>query len=199
MQPLLPIFSFALSTAITPGPNNIMLAASGSNFGYRPTVPHILGICGGFPFMILAVGIGMGSLFHKYPVIHQILKYVGSLFLLYLAWRIATFHPLKKGDVPTGKPLTFWQAALFQWLNPKAWVLVVVAIPMFTSGENGILSEILVIALVYLAVSFPCASAWALFGTGIRRWLSSPLHHTLFNVSMALLLVASVALTWFLH
>ena len=114
---ILPLLLFSISMTITPGPNNVMVTASGVNFGYKKTLPHILGITFGFPVMIVLIGLGLGSVFKSFPVIHHILKYIGATYLLYLAWKIATFSNVNNnGD--RNKPFTFWQAVIFQWINP---------------------------------------------------------------------------------
>jgi threonine/homoserine/homoserine lactone efflux protein len=188
---LLPLGMFAFSMAITPGPNNVMLTASGVNFGFRRTLPHMLGIALGFPVMALAVGLGLGSLFEAYPLIHGILKYVGFAYLLWLAWKIATAGR----TVDTGteaSPINFLQAAGFQWVNPKGWIAVVGAIAAFTTPQGDILQEVLLITGVFAFVTLPSLAVWTLFGTAIRHLLKSNRARTLFNWSMAALLVASL-------
>ena len=187
----LPLLSFSISTSITPGPNNVMVTASGVNFGYKKTLPHILGITFGFPFMIVLVGLGLGSVFKLYPVIHHILKYAGATYLLYLAFKIATFSSLEKKDIKN-KPLTFWQAAIFQWVNPKAWVMAVGAIAAFTSMGRDVFFQVLLIAFVFCIVCFPCVSLWTFLGTNIRRLLTTDFYRKVFNISMACLLVLSL-------
>ena len=198
MTILLPLILFATSTTITPGPNNIMLATSGANFGYRRTLPHISGIMIGFPFMVVAVGLGLGRYLHAQPLIWDLLKIAGFIFLLFLAWKIATFQAGEEKKENRSYPLTFWQAAAFQWLNPKAWALVLVAIPTYTSGEENILGEVLIIGLVYFVVSFPAATLWTLFGMIFRKWLASDSTRRWFNWSMSVLLILSVVFTWIL-
>lgn len=182
---------FAISVGITPGPNNLMLLASGANFGFRRTLPHMLGISAGFPAMILAIGLGLGGLFEAYPQIHIILKYVGMAYLLWLAWKIATAGRTKDAGTE-GKPLNFIQAAAFQWVNPKAWIVIVGAIATYTTLEGDIMREVVVIAAVFGLVTIPIVVIWTFFGTAIRRLLRSGRARTAFNWAMAALLVTSL-------
>ena len=188
---ILSLFSFAISMSITPGPNNVMVTASGVNFGYKKTIPHILGIIVGFPVMIVLIGLGLGSIFKSFPIIHHILKYVGAVYLLYLAFKIATFSSFDNNS-HRNKPFTFLQAVLFQWVNPKAWVMAVGAIAAFTSVDNNVFFEVLLIAFVFCIVCFPCVSLWAFLGTNIKRFLINDFYRKIFNISMACLLVLSL-------
>jgi threonine/homoserine/homoserine lactone efflux protein len=188
---ILSLLSFSISMTITPGPNNVMVTTSGVNFGYKKTLPHILGITFGFPVMIVLIGLGLGSVFKSFPVIHHILKYIGAAYLLYLAWKIATFSSFdNNGD--RNKPFTFLQAVLFQWVNPKAWIIAVGAIAAFTSVDNNVFFEVLLIAFVFFIVCFPCVSLWAFLGTNIKRLLTTDYYRKVFNISMACLLVLSL-------
>ena len=188
---ILPLLLFSISTAITPGPNNVMVTASGVNFGYRKTLPHILGITFGFPVMIVLIGLGLGSVFKSFPVIHHILKYIGATYLLYLAWKIATFSSINNNG-GRNKPFTFWQAVIFQWVNPKAWVMAVGAISAFTSVGCDVFFEVFLIAFVFCIVCFPCISLWAFLGANIKRLLTTNYYRKIFNISMAFLLVLSL-------
>ena len=188
---ILPLLLFSISMTITPGPNNVMVTASGVNFGYKKTLPHILGITFGFPVMIVLIGLGLGSVFKSFPVIHHILKYIGATYLLYLAWKIATFSNVNNnGD--RNKPFTFWQAVIFQWVNPKAWVIAVGAVAAFTSVGRDVFGEVLLIAFVFCIICFPCVSLWAFLGTNIKRLLTTDYYRKVFNISMAFLLVISL-------
>jgi len=188
---ILSLLLFSISTAITPGPNNVMVTASGVNFGYKKTLPHILGITFGFPVMIVLIGLGLGSVFKSFPAIHHILKYIGATYLLYLAWKIATFSSFNN-NANRSKPFTFWQAVIFQWVNPKAWVMAVGAISTFTSVGRDVFLEVLLIAFVFCIVCFPCVSLWAFLGTNIKRLLTTDYYRKIFNISMAFLLVISL-------
>jgi threonine/homoserine/homoserine lactone efflux protein len=187
-----PLAAFAISTSITPGPNNIMLTASGANFGFRRTLPHMAGIAFGFPLMLLAICLGLGGVFRAMPQIHVVLRYVGLVYLLWLAWKIATSGPSNDSPEKTSKPLSFVQAAGFQWVNPKAWIMAAGAITAYTSPGRDVLAESILIAGIFAAVSFPCVALWASFGVVLERILRQPLWLRIFNVTMAVLVVASV-------
>ena len=187
----LALAAFAFVTSVTPGPNNLMLLASGVNFGFRRSIPHMLGIGSGFVLMVVLVGLGLGKLFEAYPPIYAGLRYVGGAYMLWLAWKIANSGPVGEGK-DAGVPLTFVQAALFQWVNPKAWVMAVTAIATYTMPNNYIWS-VLLVGLVFGAINVPSISSWTLFGTALKRVLNEPRYLRIFNVTMALLLVASLA------
>ncbi|MGI9481901.1 MAG: LysE family translocator [Hyphomicrobiales bacterium] len=195
MQFLLPLIVFATVASFTPGPNTIMLAASGANYGFRPTMPHILGVQFGLPVMLLALGMGFGQVFHIFPEIHLYLKWAGTACILYFAWKISTTSSVKNGE-KAGSPLTFMQAAIFQWLNPKAWVMGLGAITAYTTVGGDTFFETGLIALVFALIVFPACAAWCLFGTAIARFLTSPWRLKVFNTSMALLLAGSVILLY---
>ncbi|MDF2763530.1 MAG: lysine transporter LysE [Rhodospirillales bacterium] len=188
---LLPFTLFAIAGSFTPGPNNIMLTASGANFGFRRTLPHILGICVGFPLMVTAVGLGLGRLFEEVPVTHSVLKLAGSAYLLWLAWRIAQAGSVDQPDA-RARPLSFFQAAAFQWVNPKAWIMAMGAISTFTLAGQEMLPQVLTIAAIFTVVSVPSATVWTLLGIGVARILTSPAALRLFNLSMGALLALSV-------
>lgn len=188
---LIPFTLFAIAGSFTPGPNNIMLTASGANFGFRRTLPHILGICIGFPLMVAAVGIGLGRLFEVVPATHAVLKVAGTAYLLWLAWRIATAGSADAGDAGA-RPLSFIEAAAFQWVNPKAWIMATGAISTFTLAGEAILPQVLTIVGIFTVVSVPSATVWTLLGIGIARLLRSPLALRLFNIGMGALLALSV-------
>ncbi len=185
------LLTFSISMTITPGPNNVMVTASGVNFGYKKTLPHILGITFGFPVMIALIGLGLGSVFKSFPIFHLILKYIGAAYLLYLAYKIATFSSFDTYS-DKNKPFTFLQAVLFQWINPKAWSIAVGAIATYTSVDNNVFFEVLLIAFVFCIVCFPCVSLWAIIGTNIKRLLTTDYYRKIFNISMACLLVISL-------
>ncbi|MFC4353079.1 LysE family translocator [Fodinicurvata halophila] len=188
---LIPVIAaFALVATITPGPNNIMVTASGVNYGYRRTLPHILGISIGFPVMVLAVGLGLGGLFRAVPALHDILKIAGIAYLLWLAWRIATTR--RQGEASSRPPLTFLQAAAFQWVNPKAWMMATGAVAAYTTGGDSVFAEVLLITALFALVAFPCVSAWTLLGSALGRFLAEGRRLQLFNIAMAALLVLSI-------
>lgn len=182
---------FVLSTSGTPGPNNIMLLSSGLNFGVRRSVPHILGINLGFPLMIIGVGIGLLSIFHTWPELFIVMKVIGGCYLLYLAYRIAT-TPVTLEANAQAKPLSFFQAAAFQWVNPKAWVMALSAIVTFTSAESVSTNSLFLIALFYCLFGLPCSFTWMLAGAGLKEIIHKASFVTWFNRAMAILLVASL-------
>ena len=184
---------FAFVTSITPGPNNFMLMASGVNFGFRRTIPHMLGIGAGFLSLLLGVGLGLGAVLAAYPALHMALKIAGGAYLVYLAWRIAMARSMGDGKAGEGaaRPMTFLQAAAFQWVNPKAWVMAVTAMAVYTSPQAPFLSVVLV-AVAFAVVNVPSVSAWAGFGVALRGFLADPVRLKWFNIAMGLLLVASL-------
>ncbi|WP_164661640.1 LysE family translocator [Tropicibacter sp. Alg240-R139] len=186
---LLALVAFAFVSSITPGPNNLMLMASGANFGFRRTIPHMLGIGLGVVFMILLVGAGLIQVFDAFPVTYQVLKFVSVGYLLFLAWKIATAAPIEKQDFDSS-PMSFFQAAAFQWVNPKAWTMVLTATTAYTPNQT--LGAILIVAVVFGAVNLPSVSTWTVLGQQMARILTNPRRLTLFNWAMALLLVASL-------
>jgi threonine/homoserine/homoserine lactone efflux protein len=180
---------FSLVTSITPGPNNLMLLASGANFGFRPTIPHMLGISLGHAFMVFLVGMGLIRVFDAYPVAHTILKVASVLYMTWLAWKIAHAAPASAGEAG-GRPLTLLQAAGFQWVNPKAWAMALTAVAIYMPGEG--LVAVLLVAAVFAAVNLPSVSVWTVLGQQIARLLTSRRRLLVFNWSMALLLMASL-------
>ena len=182
---------YAFVTSITPGPNNTMLLAAGVNYGLRRSWRHIAGINLGFGAMMFAVGLGAGTLFTVVPYLHETLKVVGTLYLLYLAWRIASDGPMTKEDVGAGQPMTFLGAAAFQWVNPKAWMMVIGAISTYVPDHDR-WPAVVVVTLLYLVVNLPCIIAWTALGMGLRRILTEPRHVRRFNFLMAMVLCLSL-------
>jgi len=185
------LLAFALAMALTPGPNNVMVTASAATFGFRRTVPHMLGITIGFPAMTVAVGLGLGTVFTTYPVVHTVLKWVGAGYLCWLAWLVATAKRPDGGEAGS-RPFGFWRAAAFQWVNPKAWLTVVGALATYTTVDAPMLPQVAVITGVFVVLTFPSLAVWALFGSLIGRWLSTERRLRTFNVAMALLVLASL-------
>ncbi|SLN56066.1 Cysteine/O-acetylserine efflux protein [Roseovarius litorisediminis] len=183
------LVAFALVTVITPGPNNLMLMASGANFGFRRTVPHMFGIGLGFPGMVFLVGIGVMQLFDLWPLSYTILKVLSVIYLLYLAWKIA--HAAAPKEAMTeGKPLTFLQAAAFQWVNPKAWSMAMSAITLYAASRD--IPAVLWVAGTYVCMSLISTTAWTVMGKQLRLLLKSPARLRMFNWAMAVLLVATL-------
>ncbi len=186
---LLALIAFAFVSSITPGPNNLMLMASGANFGFRRTVPHMLGIGLGFTFMVLLVGAGLVQIFDQFPFSYTVLKIVSVAYLLYLAWKIAHAAPVD-GQEGAGRPMTFVQAAAFQWVNPKAWAMALTATTAYAPEHT--LGTILIVALVFGAINLPSVSTWTILGQQMARILTNPRRMVAFNWTMAALLVASL-------
>ena len=190
-ETLLALAGFALATSITPGPNNLMLMASGANYGFRRSLPHMLGISIGHSFMIILIGFGLIGLFDAFPVLHRAMMIVSVAYLLFLAWKIATAAPPNEGGA-RGRPMTFLQAAAFQWVNPKGWFMAVTAITVYAPVKST--TAIILVAAIFAMVNLPSVSIWTLMGQEIRRVLTSPARLRWFNWTMAALLVSSLAL-----
>jgi len=184
--------AFAVSMSATPGPNNTMVAVSGANWGFRRTVPHMLGIAVGFALMLLLVALGAGEAMRGRPWVHAVLRWVGAAYLLWLAWRIATARPNPEAGAG-GQPLSLRQAALFQWVNPKAWVIALGAVVTYTTRAGGALfGEAALLAAMFLVVTLPALSLWTLVGVGTAKLLRTPRALRWFNLAMACLLIASL-------
>ena len=184
-------FLFAVTMTVTPGPNNVMLLTSSLNFGPRRTLPHALGIIVGVPFMLLSIGLGLGQIFLSYPLLHQIIKVVGALYLLYLAWKMA-IAPARNPTSHAASPMTFIQAALFQWVNPKAWVMVIGAVSTFTSVGEAVFVELGILMIAFLLAAMISTSTWICCGAVLNRLLNNSQQRRWFNGLMALVLVATV-------
>lgn len=192
---LLALAAFALVSSLTPGPNNLMLMASGTNFGFARTVPHMLGVSLGFVLMVVMVGLGLVGIFKAFPVSYVILKWVSVVYLLYLAWKIATAGALvvKEGEpaAAEAKPFRFYQAVLFQWVNPKAWTMALTAITVYAPPQKPLLG-LITVAVIFGAINLPSVGLWALLGVQMRQFLDQPAKMRAFNLTAALLLVATL-------
>lgn len=186
---LISLAAFAFATSVTPGPNNMMLLASGVNFGFQRTVPHMLGISLGHALMVFLVGMGLAGVFLAQPLLVTALKVASVAYMLWLAWKIATAAAPKEGQVG-GRPFSFGQAAAFQWVNPKAWAMALTATTVYAPGSGW--AAMAAVAGVFAAVNLPSVAVWAAMGQGLRRWLAVPGRLRVFNVVMAVLLVASL-------
>lgn len=186
-----PLIVFAAAMCLTPGPNVVMVTASAASFGFRRTIPQMLGITAGFGFMIMAAGFGLAGLFHAEPRLHTVLKYAGATYLLYLAWRIARADAASN-DSTRARPINFVEAVFFTWINPKGWVTAVGALAAYTTVGGNVVLETSVIASVLAAACFASVVIWAGFGAAIARILGSPRARMAFNWSMAGLLVLSL-------
>jgi threonine/homoserine/homoserine lactone efflux protein len=189
------LITFAAVMSITPGPNNVMVTASGANFGLRRSWPHIFGITIGFALMIAILGFGVAGLFRAVPQIHIALKVVGTAYLLWLAWRIATADRTRI-EGGGARPLTFLEAAAFQWLNPKGWVFAAGALSTFTTAGGNVIVEVTAITGVIAVACIAAVIAWCAFGVAIGRLLRSDRALAAFNWSMAALLTASIVASW---
>ena len=190
---LLALIGFAFVTSVTPGPNNMMLLASGANFGLRRSVPHMLGISLGHSLMVFLVGVGLGVVVTSVPGLMLGLKAIALAYMLWLAWKIA-HAAAPEGAVSGARPLSFVQAAAFQWVNPKAWAMALGAISAYAPGI-GLGSEILAalaVAVIFAAINLPSVSVWTLAGEALRGLLREKLWLRRFNWTMAALLILSL-------
>ena len=180
---------FAFVSSSTPGPNNLMLMASGANFGFIRSIPHMLGISIGFMVMLFAVGAGLVQIFDRFPVIYDLLKIASVIYMLWLAWKIANAAPITK-NAQAGAPMTFLQAAAFQWVNPKAWAMALTVITVYV-GDASLL-WLGVGALIFAVVNLPSVSMWTFAGQQMQRFLTNPRRLRAYNWTMAALLIASL-------
>ncbi len=187
---LLGLAVFAAVASVTPGPNNLMVMTSGMNFGLRRTVPHMLGIALGFTVMIVMVGLGLAGAFNTLPWLHIAMKIAGVLYMLRLAWTLASSCGLGVAE-GRPRPMTFLQAAAFQWINPKAWAIAVSALAAYAIPGN-VTWSVMLVAVAFMLVSLPSNIVWAAFGAGMARFLADPRTTRLFNRAMAILLIASL-------
>ena len=183
------LIGFAFVTSVTPGPNNMMLLASGVNFGLRLTVPHMLGISLGHAFMVFLVGLGLTGIIQAWPPAMAVLKIASVAYMLWLAWKIANADPPGEG-IAGGVPFSFAQAAAFQWVNPKAWAMALGAVSAYApEGRPG---QVALVAAIFAAVNLPSVTVWAAAGQAVRGWLADPTRLRVFNWTMAGLLVLSL-------
>lgn len=185
---LLALVGFAFVTTWTPGPNNMMLAASGATFGWRATLPHALGVALGYPLMVFLVALGLGEVFQRSPALRTGLAWAGFAVMLWLAWRIATADAARARA--RSRPLRFHEAAAFQWINPKGWAMAIGVSATYASGAEPVL-EAAIAAAVFVLAGMTSSQGWAVFGAGIGKLLGSGLRLRLFNMTMGLLLAAS--------
>ena len=187
---LLSFLTFALVSSITPGPNNVMLMASGANFGFRPTLPRLAGVSLGFAAMVILVGLGLAGIFAAAPWLYEILRWVGAAYLVFFAYKIATSKGLGSSE-NKGRPVTFLQAVAFQWVNPKAWSMILSAVTTFAPPDPTI-GHIGLLTLLLCAVGLPCSLIWMTFGLGLKNFLSQPVALRAFNIIIAVLLIVSL-------
>lgn len=195
MDALLALAGFTFVASITPGPNNLMLAASGVGFGLKRTVPHMLGVCAGFAVLVLACGLGIGALLMQSPAVATGLKVLGSGYLVYLAWRLGTSLAPGSGAA-RARPMSFAAAAAFQFANPKAWLMGITAAAVFLPGLGSDWQALAVLCLVVCAVNFPCVTSWAVMGAAIRARLQDAVWRRRFSAVMILLTLYAAASIW---
>lgn len=181
---------FAFVSSITPGPNNLMLMNSGANFGFKQTIPHLLGVGIGFTIMIALVGLGVMQIFDAFPTSYIILKVISIIYLIYLALKIALSNNTTEQKNFKAKPLTFIQAALFQWVNPKAWTMALTAISLYAPSKS--LSAVLLVSIIFGLINLPCISSWIFLGQRVQVLLKNPKYLKNFNITMASLLIISL-------
>lgn len=179
--------------SITPGPNNVMVTASGATFGYRATLPHVLGVGLGAATQMVLVALGVGLVFERFPVLHTALALCGAAYLVYLAWKLARAGAI--ADSEARRPYTLWQAMLFQAFNPKAWVMAITTAAVFLPRDTPLRTMLLLVGGLCLLINIPCVSVWALFGSGMRHLLLRPTYRKVFNLTMSALLVLTAALS----
>src|SRR5882757_8807657 len=173
--------------SITPGPNNVMVTSSGAAYGYRATLPHVLGVGLGATLQMVLVALGVGVAFQRFPLLHTVLAFVAAVYLVYLAWQLQRAGVAAEGDAR--RPFTVWQAALFQAVNPKAWVMAITTAAVFLPRDTPLSRLILVVGGLFLVVNISCVSVWALFGSSVRHLLLRPAFRRAFNLTMSILLV----------
>jgi threonine/homoserine/homoserine lactone efflux protein len=188
----LPFLTYTFVMSITPGPNNVMLTASGARFGMRRTLPHLLGISAGFNVQLLAVCAGLSVLFSRWPALQTLLSWLGAAYLVFLGWQLLRSEAQAAGA--RARPLRFHEAALFQFLNPKAWVMSLTAATLFLPAALEPLLRGLYMVAVTVGVGLPCMTVWALFGRSLRSFLAGARARMLFNTSMAVALAATAVL-----
>jgi threonine/homoserine/homoserine lactone efflux protein len=186
---LLPLVLFAFATSVTPGPNNLMLMASGANFGVRATVPHMLGVGLGFVFLCLCTGLGLVQVFDRWPATKQALTVASAVYLVWLAWKFGTAAPLAEGAA-RGRPMTFLAAAAFQWVNPKVWAMAITAVTVYAGDRSA--GAVALVAVIFGLVNIPSIGLWVVAGREMRRFLTSPARLRAFNWTMAALILATL-------
>ena len=191
---------FAVVSSVTPGPNNTMLLASGLNFGFRRSQQHLWGVNLGYTFMLLCVGLGLHAVLDQFPQLYRVLRYAGTAYMLWIAWKLASARPAAPHEVPSPdearrpaalRPMGFWGAAAFQWVNPKAWVMAVTCMSTYLASDAQF-TQVALLAGLCMVLSAPCSAFWVVFGQAMRGLLQHPRRLRIFNITMALALVASL-------
>lgn len=190
---LISIATFTLTTTLTPGPNNIMLMSSGLTFGYKNTVPHMIGVILGFSLMVILVGLGIGIVFEQFSIVLSLLKIIGIIYLIWMSYKIATnTNRYEIDENGASKPFSFFQAAIFQWVNPKAWIVLITAVSIFTTANDNSLVPIFIIAFLYFLAGIVACNLWTLGGVMLKKLLRNNYAIKTFNISMAVLLILSI-------
>jgi threonine/homoserine/homoserine lactone efflux protein len=187
---LIAFLIFAFVSSITPGPNNTMLLISGVNFGFRRSLPHILGVTIGFAILVAVASLGLGGLFIRWPVLYSVLRYTCAAYLMFLAWKILRSTQVHVKD-EAKKPISFLQAAAFQWANPKAWVMSIIAVTTYVPPQHFFINIVFLISTLIVFVFFS-GGVWTLFGNWIQRFLHRSYYLKIFNITMAVLLIFSL-------
>jgi threonine/homoserine/homoserine lactone efflux protein len=177
--------TYTLVMSITPGPNNVMVLASGARFGLRRTLPHLVGITLGFTAQVILVSAGLATALSHLPRVRMVMQWVGVAYLFYLAIRLLGAGPVD--DAERSRPLRIWEGAIFQGVNPKAWVMALTTASVFAPVGGSLVVPLVLMTLILLVVNFPCVTSWAAFGSAIRSWLNEPRRRRVFNVIMAML------------
>jgi threonine/homoserine/homoserine lactone efflux protein len=196
MESIWPLAAFAFASSITPGPNNLMLAASGLAFGVRRTLPHMLGVPTGFGLLLIACGFGVGRLVTEVPFIVPALKVLGSAYLIYLTWTLRRAFQSTAPHAAASRPLSFIQAVLFQFVNPKAWLMALTAAALFLPASNPSFSAIVAFCAVFLLVNVPCIGTWVTVGTTIRRWATDARRRRIIAMLFMVLMAYTVVSLW---
>jgi threonine/homoserine/homoserine lactone efflux protein len=195
MEPLLPLASFAFVSSITPGPNNMMLSASGIAFGLRRTVPHLCGVWVGFAALVALCGSGVGAVIVRFPALALALKAAGTVYLLYLAWTMRNaLEPRPQG--PAARPLNFIEGVAFQFVNPKGWVMAVTAASVFVPDVEPRWRAVALMCAVFAAINLPCVGSWAVIGAALKGWLANPRRRKICSAAVVVLTVYAVVAMW---
>ena len=185
----MPYATYSFVMSITPGPNNVMLTASGANFGFRRTVPHLFGISMGCAVQLIAACAGLGALFHHWPVLQTVLQWAGAAYLVYMGWKLLFSGELREGHA--SEPVSFLQAAAFQFVNPKAWVMALTPVALFLPADMSLPVACSYLVAMLVIINLPCITVWAVFGSSLRGLLTRRAARLAFNIVMALALAAT--------
>lgn len=189
-----PFATYSFVMSITPGPNNVMLTASGATYGFRRTLPHLFGVTVGHTAQTLAVCAGLGAIFLSWPGLQTALQWIGAAYLVYMGWRLLGSGSSDPNSATRARPITFLEAAAFQLLNPKAWVMSLTTASLFMPQNVSLLAGCAYVAGMMLAINWPCVALWALFGSSLRAQLAKPARRIAFNAVMAVALAGTAVI-----